>query len=776
MEPTATSRYTRARDDLLADPAGPTGATRRQALGTLSDRWLTELFVGAGAPTEGVCLVAVGGYGRRELSPGSDLDLVLLHQDHDGITELADAIWYPVWDAGIALDHSVRTPDEARRAAAEDLRVQTGLLDIRHIAGDPELTAALRTSMFGAWRAAAVKRLPELHESCRERAQRHGEVAFLLEPDLKEARGGLRDATALRAISASWIADAPHEEVNTARATLLDVRDALHLVTGRGSDRLLLQEQDAVARRLGLLDADTLLRRVSEAARALAYACDVTWREVSRVLAARDAGAGVRRLRRGRHAVPARTPLAEGVVEYAGEAVLAQAAQPARDPVLLLRAAAAAAQAGLPLSRHTVDRLAIECPPLADPWPSAAREAFVSLLGAGRDVLPVWEALESKRLITKLLPDWERVRCRPQRNAVHRFTVDRHLIETAIEAAAHTRRVARPDLLLVAALLHDIGKGWPGDHSVSGEVIAREAAVRMGFAKDDVDVLGTLVRWHLLLVDTATRRDLDDPTTVAAFAEAVGSVETLELLHALTEADAAATGPAAWSEWRDALVRDLVARTRAVFAGRPTPAVSERIVTADVSGELPVVRLEPLPFGAEVTIAAPDRVGLMALSAGVLALHRLTVRSAAIDVVEDLGVTVWTVETEFGRLPDPAALREDVRKALAGGLDVAARLAKREAAYPPRRGTTPAPARVEVIADASRSATVLEVRAHDSPGLLHRIGKALADARVSVRQARVGTHGADAVDAFYVVAPNGHPLTAADARGLARTLERALTP
>ena len=772
MEPTPTSRYTRARDDLLADPAGPAGAARRAALCALSDRWLTELFTGAGAPAEGVALVAVGGYGRRELSPGSDLDLLLLHDGHTGVAELADAVWYPVWDAGVALDHSVRTPDEARRAAADDLRVQTGLLDIRHIVGDAELTAGLRTSMFTAWRAGAVKRLPELLESCHERAERHGELAFLLEPDLKEARGGLRDATALRAVAASWIADAPHAEVDTARAALLDVRDALHLVTGRGADRLLLQEQDAVAARLGMLDADTLLRRVSEAARALTYASDVTWREVSRVLAARSFG--LRRLRRTRPGASTRTPLAEGVVESAGEAVLAQAAQPARDPVLLLRAAAAAAQAGLPLSRHTVDRLAIECPPLPDPWPPAAREAFVALLGAGRDALPVWEALESKRLITRLLPDWERVRCRPQRNAVHRFTVDRHLIETAIEAAAHTRRVARPDLLLVAALLHDIGKGWPGDHSVSGEVIAREAAARIGFGKDDVDVLGTLVRHHLTLVDTATRRDLDDPTTVATFAEAVGGVETLELLHALTEADAAATGPAAWSDWRDALVRDLVARTRAEFVGRPVTTDTDRPVLPDVTGELPVVRLEPLPYGAEVTIAAPDRVGLLALAAGVLALHRLTVRSAAIDVVDGLGVTVWTVETEFGRLPDPAALREDVRKALAGNLDVAARLAKREAAYTPRRGITRAPARVEVIPDASATATVLEVRAHDSPGLLHRIGKALADARVSVLQARVGTHGAEAVDAFYVVDPDGRPLGRPEARGLARVLEKAL--
>lgn len=771
-----TARFTRSREELLADPGG-SGPERRRALAKLADRWLTGLLEDAGADRTGIALVAVGGYGRRELSPGSDLDVLLLHDGRGDIAALADSVWYPVWDAGIALDHSVRTPDEARKAADDDLRVHLGLLDARHVAGDPALTAQVRTAALTSWRTQSARKLPRLLESGAERAEKHGELAFLLEPDLKEARGGLRDAAALRAVAASWVADAPHEEVDAARATLLDVRDALHLTTGRAGDRLLLQEQDPVARTLGLLDADTLLRRVSESARALSYASDVTWREVSRVLAARTGP--VRRVLRGRPAGPERRPLAEGVVEQGGEAVLAHAAQPARDPALLLRAAAAAAQAGLPLSRHAVDRLAVECPTLPDPWPPAARESFVALLGAGRSALPVWEALESRRLVTRLLPDWERVRCRPQRNAVHRFTVDRHLVETAVQAAAHTRRVARPDLLLVAALLHDVGKGWPGDHSVSGEVIAREAATRMGFAKDDVDVIATLVRHHLLLVDTATRRDLDDPLTVSAFAEAVGGIETLELLHALTEADAAATGPAAWSAFRDALCRDLVARARAVLAGRPAapaqPIDSARLRLAGQAEGGFAVTLEPLSYGAEVTVAAPDRVGLLALAAGVLALHRLTVRSAVADVVDGTGITVWTVETEFGALPDPAAVREDVRRALDGGLDVAGKLARREAAYAPRRGVTPAPPRVEVVPGASETATVLEVRAHDGPGLLHRIGRALAEAQISVRQARVSTHGAEAVDAFYVVDGTGAPLPPDAAKQVAKALEKALS-
>ncbi|WNE99134.1 [protein-PII] uridylyltransferase [Streptomyces luomodiensis] len=835
--------YAAARLRLLQEGAR-SGPPRRSALADLTDQWLATLLTGgarAAGIGRGVALVAVGGYGRAELSPRSDLDVLLLHDgsaDRSALAALADHVWYPVWDMGLALDHSVRTPEEARRTAAEDLKVQLGLLDARHIAGDAELSAGLRTAVLADWRAQAPGRLPELHELCQERAERHGELQFLLEPDLKEARGGLRDATALRAIAASWLADAPREGLDDARRRLLDARDVLHLTTGRATDRLALQEQDQVAAGLGLLDADALLRQIYESARIISYASDVTWREVERVLRARSAprprlrgllgGRGARTAGRGAGSGPdaERSPLAEGVVEQDGEVVLARAARPDRDPVLPLRAAAAAAQAGLPLSPHAVRRLSAAARPLPVPWPPEAREQLITLLGAGESTVGVWEALEAEGLITRLLPDWERVRCRPQRNPVHRWTVDRHLVETAVRASALSRRVGRPDLLLVAALLHDIGKGWPGDHSVAGETIVRDVAARVGFDRADVSVLATLVRHHLLLIETATRRDLDDPATVRSVAEAVGTASTLELLHALTEADALATGPAAWSAWRGSLVADLVKRVSAVLAGEPeddwstpqrTTAEQERLAVEAWRTGGPVLALharsEALPpgeaglltdstegpsedgttgsepIGVELLIAVPDQPGILPAAAGVLALHRLTVRAAdlrAVELPSELeagggtgGVLLlsWRVAAEYGSLPQAARLRNDLLRVLDGSLDIAARLAEREAAYrkyPRRRGVHAPPPRVTVAPGSSQLATVIEVRAQDAPGLLHRIGRALEDAGVAVRSAHVSTLGANAVDAFYVTDGSGAPLKPMRAAEVAQEVERAL--
>ncbi|RMI29381.1 [protein-PII] uridylyltransferase family protein, partial [Streptomyces triticirhizae] len=334
--------YASARLRLLNEEARP-GPSRRSRLARLTDDWLAGLLRAAPRPGR-LALVAVGGYGRGELSPRSDLDLLLLHDGKASAREIAavaDHLWYPVWDLGLALDHSVRTIAEARATAGEDLKVQLGLLDARHLAGDAALTAELRTELLGQWRSQAPARLPELHELGRERARRQGELPFLLEPDLKEARGGLRDATALRAVAASWVADAPRQGLAAARNTLLDVRDALHLCTGRATERLALQDQDQVAEALGVLDADSLLRQVYEAGRTISYASDVTWREVGRVLRARTARRRIGRLLAGRggRSVPAdhRTPLAEGVVEQDGEVGLARAARPDRDPVLPLR-------------------------------------------------------------------------------------------------------------------------------------------------------------------------------------------------------------------------------------------------------------------------------------------------------------------------------------------------------------------------------------------------------------------------------------------------------
>ncbi|WP_329206959.1 [protein-PII] uridylyltransferase [Streptomyces sp. NBC_00683] len=806
-EDSGPSGYAAARLRLLQEKT-QSGPPRRAALARITDEWLTALFTAAAeaAGVRGAALVAVGGYGRGELSPRSDLDLLLLHDgsaDAGAIAALADRIWYPVWDLGLALDHSVRTPGEALKTAGEDLKVQLGLLDARPVAGDLGLVAGLRTAILADWRNQAPKRLPALDELCRERAERMGELQFLLEPDLKEARGGLRDATALRAVAASWVADAPREGLAEARRTLLDARDALHLTTGRATDRLALQEQDQVAGALGLLDSDALLRQVYEAARTVSYATDVTWREVNRVLRARSVRPRLRAiLGGGTKAAPERTPLAEGVVEADGEVVLARTARPEKDPVLTLRAAAAAAESGLPLSRHLVRHLRTAAQPMPVPWPPQAREELVTLLGAGEATVGVWEALEAEGIITRLLPDWERVHCRPQRNPVHTWTVDRHLVETAVRASTLTRRVGRPDLLLVAALLHDIGKGWPGDHSVAGEVIARDMAARIGFDKQDVGVLATLVRHHLLLIETATRRDLDDPATVRSVATAVGSASTLELLHALTEADALATGPAAWSSWRASLVTDLVKRVAALLAGEEPPepeplapsAEQERLAIEALRTGEPVLSLhtqpepvsedgEPGPVGVELLIALPDRPGVLPAAAGVLALHRLTVRAADLRAVElptELGETAgllvlsWRVAAEYGSLPQAVRLRADLVRALDGSLDIRTRLAEREAAYPRRRGVKAPPPRVTVAAAGSRLATVIEVRAQDAPGLLHRIGWALEQSAVRVRSAHVSTLGANAVDAFYVTDTDGEPLPRERAAAVAREVEKAL--
>jgi [protein-PII] uridylyltransferase len=375
--PTAES-YAAARRVLLARSGSP-GPGRRRELAALTDRWLVELFATVAPQSHGVALVAVGGYGRGELSPGSDLDLLLLTEGRRDAAAVASRLWYPVWDSGTRLDHAVRTPDEARRLARTDLAVLIGLLDARLIAGDEAMLAPLRAAVLADWRSSAPTRLAELRASGTERWERAGDVAHALEPDLKEGRGGLRDVVALRAVAASWVADRPHGDLDAACGQLLDVRDALHLATGRSTDRLVLQEQDAVARRLGLADADSVLRTAASAARTVAYAGDVTWRRVDALVRPRGRARSFGRRTRG----PQLRPVAPGLCEHEGELVLAPDARPASDPVLALRAAATAAREGLVLADATVARLAAECPPLDEPWPAPAREAFTALLGAG---------------------------------------------------------------------------------------------------------------------------------------------------------------------------------------------------------------------------------------------------------------------------------------------------------------------------------------------------------------------------------------------------------
>jgi [protein-PII] uridylyltransferase len=748
--------------------------TRRYA--AEADAWLSDLADRAtGDNKRHLALVAVGGYGRSSLCPYSDLDVVLVHSGHRDVRAVADAIWYPVWDEGVHLDHSVRRPSEVLAAAGEDLRVALGLLDARMVWGEPKLAEPLIEKAKAAWRAKlGTKYLPELQAQMAERRALAGDVAFLLEPDLKESHGGLRDVNVLRAISAyaPLLEDyADLASLDEATSLLTTIRVELHRMAGREHDRLLLQDQDQVAAALSFTDADALMLAVSTAGRQIAWVSDDVWRR--RRLWDPTPPAKRRFGRGGADAStqPIAIDLGPDMVEVDGEIALTPAAPVSDDASLALRLAATAAAVDRPIARGSLHRLADRMPPPTDPWTDETRDALIALLALGRPAVDKMESLDQLGLLVRLIPEWAAVRNKPQRNAYHVFTVDRHLLEAAALAAELTDTVERTDLLLVGTLLHDIGKGFPGDHTSVGMEVVDRIATRMGFSAEDVGVLVDLVRHHLLLPDTATRRDLDDPTTIARVARAAGDRTTLHLLAALTEADSRATGPSAWGAWKAGLVADLVERTDKELQGEAAapvppdqlPAAHRDLIDEVLATGLPSVSLQP----PQVIVAAPDRRGLFSSVAGALALNGMDVRAANVAGQDGVAVEVFTVEVARGTWPDTAKLREDLAAVLSDHVLLDERLSERERIYPVRRRSAAhlLGSDVTVDNDASETATVLEVRARDEIGLLHRITRTLFDSDLDVVSARVSTLGEMVVDAFYVRESGGSKVTDADRLG-----------
>jgi [protein-PII] uridylyltransferase len=395
------------------------------------------------------------------------------------------------------------------------------------------------------------------------------------------------------------------------------------------------------------------------------------------------------------------------------------------------------------------------------------------VLGSGQPGIGVLESLDQAGLLVGLIPEWDKVRCRAQHNPVHRFTVDRHLLETAAAAAENDHGVDRRDLLLVGCLLHDIGKGYRGaDHSVTGAEHAGVIAERMGYSGGDLEIIVGLVRHHLLLPNTATRRDIEDPMTITIVRESVAdSAELLTLLHALSVADAAATGPAAWSDWKAALIADLVRRARAAVSGSRVstgvPLDDERRELAE-HGELAVL-VRP----NEVVIAAPDAHGTLYRSVGVLALHALDIREASIRTHAGMAVNRFVVEPRFGHMPDAALVRHDLALAMQGQLGLAAKLAEKERAYS-RRPAGGARRRPSVLwFDDATDATVVEFRGEDEIGLLCRITAALEQSGLDVRAARVSSVAGAVVDAFYVTDADGKPVAPQARPGIEARLRNA---
>ncbi len=712
----------------------------------LCDDWLRELFAEAtGAKSQGFALLAVGGYGRGELAPSSDLDLVLLHKGRRHYDQVANSIWYAIWDSGIHLDHSVRTRKEALSMARENLKVILGLLDGRVIAGDEEIAAPVFAGARDLWQRDWERYLPELKESIATRHKTFGELAFLLEPDLKQAEGGLRDVGVLHAIGEALpeikeLADS--HQILDAERTITAARVAVHCRTSSAGDRLLLQEQDQVARTLNYADADRLMAAMAEAGRAITTAIKETWHRIGIIQ------------RPPEEPAVGEAAIGPDIIWRRGEIALRASADVATHPELAIKVALAAAERDALISRTTLDHLERDMVVPKAPWSDDLRNAFIALLQTGDALVPVVEALDQRRIFEYFLPEWTVVRNRPQRNAYHRFTVDRHLLEAIARSSEHLGMVGRPDLLVMSALLHDIGKGTPGDHSEVGVEIGTTIARRMGFDERDIATLNKLVLYHLVLPECATRRDIDDPATAALVAKLVGDHNTLELLAALTEADGQATGTSAWGPWKSELVANLVQRVEAVLNGDGVEAASVFTPTPEQAALLERGEVALLAQGRRITVVAPDTMGLFAAVTGALALHGCSVhRATAVEGIPGMALEIFDIEPSFDRPVDWTNVEREVIAACTGKTPFTDRLRQRDTTYARNRrpaSAFPTKFHVKVDNNASERATVIEVRATDQFGLLHNITSELANSGLDVASAMVDTLGHEVIDTFYV--------------------------
>lgn len=730
----------------------PIGRARRLALTQETDHWLKDLFNKAvKKDSEKYALIAIGGYGRSELTLGSDLDLLLLHDNGAEIKKIAEAIWYPIWDENIKLDHSVRTVSESRNMAANDLAVFMGLLDARCVAGNQELTQKLTSLALNDWRSMSKKRLPELKETVKKRINSFGQLSHLIEPNLKESYGGLREVVILNAIAASWITDVDRGTLESAKEVLLQVRDALHQITNSNKDVLIQQEQPEIAKLLGYQNSEFLLRDVAAAAKSIAHLSDLTWHRVE----TSQATSGLfQRLK-----PPQRTPLADGVVVQNNEVLLAKEAKIKDDPDLLLRAAAATAQAGLIFAPFTLNRFKAETANFSFPLNQSAQNSLTSLLGSGKSLIPIWDSLDEAGLIENFLPIWQRVRSLPQSSPVHIWTVDRHLLETVVSSSTHSRDVARPDLLFIACLLHDIGKGEERDHTEVGVELAPAVLRDLGFNQSDTRVVIKLIKHHLLLAETATKRDLADPATIEFVKNKVENSEFLELLYALTLSDAAATGPLVNTQWRNNLITQLYKKVKLQFTDdkhlQPSAVFSDKEFSGQIDTEL-FIKFENQDINTQIIVAADDQKGLLSKIAAALSLNHLEIRSAKTKTVNNKAITIWQVNPIFGELADIKIIEADIRNSLSGSVDIFEKL-QRRASYQ-RVNPELTQTRIDEIKDLEIDQTLLEIRTHDRVGLLATLAQAISQKEIVIQATIVQTLGSEVIDVFYLTEQNGEKL------------------
>ncbi|MGD1871326.1 MAG: [protein-PII] uridylyltransferase [Neomegalonema sp.] len=783
-------------------------------------------------------VAAVGGYGRGEMAPFSDVDLLFLtpYKQTAWGESVIEATLYLLWDLSLKVGHATRTPDDCLRLGAQDLTIRTSLLEKRFVAGSAELLAELDQRL---WDKLFLKTGPDfVAAKLDERDARHrrnGGSRYLLEPNVKESKGGLRDLQTLFWIAkylyrSDTVADLVGKGVFTTDEVarfhasenhLWSVRTGLHLLAGRAQEKLTFDAQLELAKRFGYQsrggqrEVERFMKRyflaaksVGDLTRIFCAALEEQHQKAPPLLG------GIFRLFGGR---PNQQTGLDWVTTTEGRLSVADPEALDRDPLNFLRLFDVAVRSGIllhPVTQRLIDQKRRSIDVLRGS-PEAGR-LFVSMLSESKDPGRALRRMSETGVLGRILPEFGRIIGQMQFNMYHHFTVDEHTIR-AIENFSDLRRgllrsdhpfvtqlaedMQDVDILSVALLLHDIGKGLPGDHSVTGMEIAQEVCPQLGLSEAETEQVAWLVLWHLLMSDFAQKRDIADPATVKDFAEIVRSPARLKRLYVLTVCDIRAVGPGVWNGWKAQLLQELYEETLAVLADQATGrtqatrvddakqalrgqladwsdeqwashearffptywlglstethAIHARLM-AEPSRSPLQMRIDQNPEHdcTKVVFFMQDHPGLFARLAGAFALNGASVVGARVYTTKDgMAINTFWVQDNEGAAYDDLVrierLQVEVERTLRGEviagdeLRIRGKLKKRE------RSFTVAPS-VTIDNTASDIFSVIEVEGRDRLGLLHDLAKTLANANVNIFSAIIATYGEQAVDVFYV--------------------------
>jgi [protein-PII] uridylyltransferase len=787
-----------------------------------------------------LAFVALGSYGRKELSLYSDIDVMILFGSR--IPPLAKALveeaFYPVWDAGLELGHGIRSIKDCVSLARDDYEVLSSLLDARFICGDSGLYFTLMDSLQK--KVLSRKAVPFskwLEEQEQIRMASYGDASYLLEPNLKEGIGGLRDYHYILWLSKAFFALAAprdleymgmfshreYEELKESLRFIGGVRNHLHHMSGRRNDRLSFGSQERIAKALGFKDQGDLLAVEQFLGRLHTSMTSVKSLHRSFVLTHLP-GKGPRRDGGQPEVLSGSLQILQGEIGFRSATSILS------DPHLLMEIFEWSSRLNSPLSLES-RRLIREFLYLVD-------KAFRESERASRDFISIlkapyaFEALDQMAevgLLGVFIPEFEHVRERVQFDSYHIYPVGTHLLHTFrnLKNLGKGRNVLLPDIfsdlrnpkaLFLAGLLHDIGKVGK-DHARRGAVIARNILRRLGVDKERIEDVLFLILHHLLLADTATRRDLNDEKVVVQCARLIGGVDRLKMLYLLTWADSKATGPRAWNEWTESLVQELffkilhtleqgeLATPDASRRIRQTQQKVRRALTNQMRPQELDAFLEVMPprylldtnagevirhsrvfrglqeesekgsssafsleareepaYGSwELLFIAKDRPGLFADLAGVLTLNNLNILSAHIYTwLDGTAVDIFRVSRPLDPLHVDShweKVKRDLSDTFTGKLSLTRRLEEKSALshlHRPMQGTRPPEVRIDNAS--SDFFTLIEVFADDRVGLLHSITHTLFQLRLDIRIAKIATRGDQIADVFYVVDLDGQKI------------------